>query len=57
MTGLYGHVENNYSGAYMGACQNCGPFLGPYNNKVPNIQGTQTETILVTTTHTLNPKT
>ena len=37
MTGLYGHVENNYSGAYMGARQNYGPFLGPYNNTVPNI--------------------
>ena len=35
----------------MGGCQNYGPFLGPYYNTAPNIQGTQKETIILTTTH------
>ena len=26
---------------YMGGCQNDGPFLGPYCNTSPRIQGTQ----------------
>ena len=35
----------------MGGCQNCGPFLDPYYNTAPNIQGTQKGTIILTTTH------
>ena len=34
----------------MGGCQNSGPFLDPYYNTAPNIQGTQKETIILTTT-------
>ena len=30
----------------MGGCQNYGPFLGPYYNTAPNIQGTQKGTII-----------
>ena len=37
--------------ADVGGCQNCDPFLGPYNNTAPNIQGTQKGTIILTTTH------
>ena len=35
----------------MGGCQKYGPFLGPYYNTAPNIQGTQRGTIILTTTH------
>ena len=35
----------------MGGCQNYGPFLGPYSNTAPNIQGTQKGAIILTTTH------
>ena len=35
----------------MGDCQNYGPFLDPYYNTAPNIQGTQKGTISLTTTH------
>ena len=37
----------------MGGCQKEGPFLDPYSNTAPNIQGTQKETIFLTTTHML----
>ena len=36
---------------YMGGCQNYGPFVDPYYNTAPNIQGTQKGTIILTTTH------
>ena len=36
---------------YMGGCQNYGPFLDPYYNTAPNIQGTQKGTIILTSTH------
>ena len=35
----------------MGGCQNYGPFLVPYYNTAPNIQGTQKGIIILTTTH------
>ena len=35
----------------MDGCQNQGPFLGPYYNTAPNIQGTQKGTLILTTTH------
>ena len=35
----------------MGGCQNYGPFLGPYYNTAPIIQGTQNGTLILTTTH------
>ena len=38
---------------HMGGCQNQGPFLGPYYNTAPIIQGTQKGTIILTTTHIL----
>ena len=41
------HLE----GSHMGGCQNDGPFLDPYYNTAPNIQGTQKGTIILTTTH------
>ena len=34
----------------MGGCQNDGPFLDPYYNTAPKIQGTQKGTIILTTT-------
>ena len=37
--------------SYIGGCQNYGPFLGPYYNTAPNIQGTQKGIIILTTTH------
>ena len=36
----------------MGGCQNYGPFLDPYYNTAPDIQGTQEGAIILTTTHT-----
>ena len=35
----------------MGGCQNYGPFLGPYYNTAPIIQGTPKGTSILTTTH------
>ena len=35
----------------MGGCQNCDPFLDPYYNAAPNIQGTQKGTIILAITH------
>ena len=35
----------------MAGCQNYGPFLGPYCNAAPSIQGTQKGTTILTTTH------
>ena len=35
----------------MGGCHNYGPFLDPYPNTAPNIQGAQKVTIIFTTTH------
>ena len=37
--------------AYMGGCQNDGPFLGPYYTTAPNIKGIRKGTIILTTTH------
>ena len=34
----------------MDGCQNYSPFLDPYYNAAPNIQGTQKGTIILTTT-------
>ena len=36
---------------HMGGCHNQGPFLGPYYNTAPIIQGTQKGTLILTTTH------
>ena len=36
---------------HLGGCQNYGPFLGPYYNTAPIIQGTPKGTIILTTTH------
>ena len=36
---------------HVGGCQNNGPFLDPYYNTAPSIQGTQKGTIILTTTH------
>ena len=35
----------------MGGCQNYGPFLDPYYNTAPNIEGTRKRTIILTTAH------
>ena len=35
----------------LGGCRNVGPFLDPYDNTAPNIQGTQKGTLVLTTTH------
>ena len=35
----------------MDGYQNYGPFLDPYFNTAPNIQGTQKGTLILTTTH------
>ena len=35
----------------VGDCQNFGPFLDPYYNTAPNIEGTQKGAIILTTTH------
>ena len=40
----------------MGGCQNYGPFLGPYYNTAPIIEGIQKGTLILTTTHMLIPK-
>ena len=37
--------------SYMGGCQNCGPILGPLNTWCRLILRTQTETIILITTH------
>ena len=34
----------------MGGCRNYGPFLGPYYNTAPIINGTQKGTLILTTT-------
>ena len=41
----------------MGGCQNYGPFLGTLNNRCRIIIGTQTGTIILTTTHIKNQRT
>ena len=39
--------------SHVGGCQNYGPFLDPYYNTAPDIQGTLQVTIILTTTHVL----
>ena len=43
-------------GTLVGACQNYGPFFGPYYNTAPIIWGTQKGTLILTTTH-MDPST
>ena len=38
---------------YVGGYQSYDPFLVPYYNTAPNIQGTQKRTIILTTSHIL----
>ena len=40
----------------MGGCQNYVPFLDPYYNTAPNIEGTQEGIIILTVTHMEPPK-
>ena len=35
----------------LGGCQNDGPFLDPFSNTAPNIQGTPKGIIILTATH------
>ena len=49
-------TTSNEWARHMGGCQNYGPFLDPYYNTAPNIQGTQKGTIILTTTHILKTK-
>ena len=39
------------SPSYKDGCQNYSPFLDPYYNTAPNMQGTQRGIITLTTTH------
>ena len=40
---------------YMGGCQNYGPFLGTLNIRCRIMIGIQKETIILTTTHIMEP--
>ena len=39
-----------YIHIHMGGCQNSGPFLDPYYNTAPKLEGTQPGAIMLTTT-------
>ena len=46
-----GYVHGSMLFYYMGSCQNYGPFWGTLNNRCRIILGTQTGTLILTTTH------